>query len=145
MAIERDDPYECSNFTVDLGDGTRLSFSRVQLPEADIDEVAHRSGADKSHEEQKQPGLVRYGHLVLQRGLNGSLHLWQWWDQARDGQPNIDRNVTVTLLDEQDREVWTWRFLRAFPVNYRITPLDATSSEILTEELTLTFDSMSIE
>ena len=67
------------------------------------------------------------------------------WKQAREGQPNVDRNVTVTLLDEERNSVWTWRFRNAFPVNYRTTPLDANCSDIVAEELTLTFDSMDIE
>jgi phage tail-like protein len=41
--------------------------------------------------------------------------------------------------------VWSWRFRNAFPVNYRVTPLDASSSDVAVEELTLTFDSMDIE
>jgi hypothetical protein len=31
------------------------------------------------------------------------------------------------------------------PVNYRVTPLDASSSDVAVEELILTFDSMDIE
>ena len=149
MAILRDHPYEGSNFLVDLGvgdpDDIRSTFLRVEMPDAIIDEVAYRRGNDKTQDARKQPGLAKYGHLILKRGLIGSTDLWEWWKQAREGQPNVDRNVTVTLLDEERNSVWAWRFRNAFPVNYRTTPLDANFSDVVAEELTLTFDSMDIE
>jgi phage tail-like protein len=149
MAIFRDHPYEGSNFLVDLGMGdpadVRATFFRVELPDAIIDEVAYRSGNEKTQDSRKQPGLAKYGHLILKRGLLGSTDLWDWWKQAREGQSNVDRNVTVTLLDEERTSVWSWRFRNAFPVNYRVTSLDANCSDIVAEELTLTFDSMDIE
>ena len=149
MAIFRDHPYEGSNFLVDVGTGdpsdVRAMFFRVELPDAIVDEVAYRSGSDKSQEARKQPGLAKYTHLVLKRGLLGSTDLWDWWKQAREGQPNVDRNVTVTLLDEERNEVWRWHFRSAFPVNYRTTALDANGTDVVAEELTLTFDSMDIE
>ena len=149
MATFRDHPYECSNFFVDMGvyDGNdpRAAFFRVELPDAIIDEVAYRNGNDKTQEARKQPGLAKYGHLVLKRGLIGSTDLWEWWRQAREGEPNLDRNITVTLLDEERNAVWSWRFLNAFPVGYHVGPLEANHSDIAVEQLILTFDSMDIE
>ena len=149
MATFRDHPYEGSNFLVDMGifdpSDTRATFCRVDLPDAIVDEIAYRSGNDRSQDARKQPGLAKYGHLVLTRGLIGSTDLWDWWKQAREGESNVDRNITITLLDEERAPVWSWRFRNAFPVNHRITPLDASSSEIAFEELTVTFDSMDIE
>ena len=149
MAIFRDHPYEGSNFLVDLGIGDptdiRSTFFRVEMPNAIIDEVAYRSGNDKTQEARKQPGLAKYDHVVLKRGLLGSTDLWEWWKQAREGQPNVDRNISITLLDEERAPVWIWHLRNAFPVNYRVTALDANCSDIVIEELTLTFDSMDIE
>jgi phage tail-like protein len=149
MATLRDHPYEGSNFLVDMEmfdpSDIRSTFFRVELPDAIVDEVAYRSGADRTLDARKQPGLATYSHLVLKRGLIGSTDLWDWWKQAREGQPKLDRNITITLLDEERVPVWTWRFRNAFPVNYRVTALDAGSSDIAVEELTLTFDSMDIE
>ena len=98
----------------------RSTFFRVELPEAIIDEVAYRSGNDKTQDSRKQPGLAKYGHLILKRGLLGSTDLWEWWKQAREGQPNVDSNVTVTLLDEERTRCGPGSFRNAFPVNYRI-------------------------
>ena len=149
MAMQRDRPYERSNFLVDLGTGDtediRAMFLRVDLPYATVDEVAYRSGNSRSNEAQKEPGLAAYSNLVLTRGLIGATDLWDWWKQARQGESNVDRNVRVTLLDEERSQVWSWHFRNAFPVGYNTTALDALSSEPVAEVLTLTFDSMEIE
>ncbi|HEY0521004.1 MAG TPA: phage tail protein [Ilumatobacteraceae bacterium] len=149
MPISRDHPYEASNFLVDLGAGDPGSvgaqFFQVEIPDAIVDEVVFRSGNDKAADSHKQPGLVKYGQLVLRRDLLGSTDLWDWWKQAREGQRDVDRNVTVTLLDEERAPVWTWHFRNAFPVKYATSPLDAHGNDVVVEELTLTFDSLDIE
>jgi phage tail-like protein len=145
MAEMRDQPYEGSNFLVSWGDSDMEgAFFRVELPEAIIDEIAHRNGNDKTQNATKQAGLTKFGHLVLKRGLVGSTNLWEWWKQTHEGVRDL-RTVTVTLLDETRTPVWTWIFFEAFPVGYRTTALDATSSDVVMEELTVTFDSMAIQ
>jgi phage tail-like protein len=149
MAVQRDDPYEGSNYLVDLGLGdphdARAAFRTVELPVAELDEIAYRSGNDRRNETRKQPGLARYGRLVLTRPLIGTTDLYEWWDSARNGVPDVDRNVTVTLLDDDRSEtVWTWKFVNAFPVVYRFSVLDAAGSGPVDEIIELAFDRIEI-
>lgn len=139
------DPLEGSNFVVDLGAGNDTSIARVDLPVAVLDEVAYRSGNDKTSEPRKQPGLASYTHLGLHRGLTTNLDLWNWWEQARNGDPAVDRDVRVKLLDATHKPVLTWRFRNAFPAVYRLSPLDASSSDTVIETVELAFDSMDVE
>jgi phage tail-like protein len=139
------DPFEGSNFVVDLGSGDDASISRVDFPVAVLDEVAYRSGNDKSAEPRKQPGLASYSHLVVHRGLTTNLDLWNWWEQARNGDPAVDRDVRVRLLDSAHQSGLTWRFRNAFPAVYRLSPLDASSSDLVIETVELAFDSMDVE
>ena len=139
------DPFEGSHFVVDLGTGDDASIARVDLPVAVLDEVAHRSGNDKAAEPRKQPGLASYSHLVLHRGLTTNLDLWNWWEQARNGDPSVDREVRVKLLDAAHQPVLTWRFRNAFPAVYRLSRLDAASSDVVIETVELAFDSMDVE
>jgi phage tail-like protein len=142
MAAPTPDPFEGSNFVVDLGAGDDTSISRVDFPVAILDEVAYRSGNDKTAESRKQPGLASYSHLVLHRGLTTNPDRWNWWEQARNGDPAVDREVRVKLLDASHQAVLTWRFRNAFPAVYRLGPLDAASSDIVIETVELAFDSM---
>jgi phage tail-like protein len=139
------EPFEGSNFVVDLGTGTERPFARVDLPVAVLDEISHRSGSDRSNESTKQPGLASYSHLVLHRGLTTDLELWEWWEAARDGDPSVDRDVLVRLLDDQGQPRLAWRFRNAFPVVHRIAPLDAIVGGVLMETVELAFDTMDAE
>ena len=139
------DPLEGSNFVVDLGAGDDTSIARVDLPVAMLDEVAYRSGNDTTVEPRRQPGLASYSHLVLHRGLSANLDLWNWWKQARSGDPAVDRDVRVRLFDATRQPVLTWRFRNAFPVVYRLSPLEAASSDAVIETIELAFDSMDTE
>ena len=142
MAAATPSPFEGSNFIVDLGAGDDTSIARVDLPVALLDEVAYRSGNDKTAEPRKQPGLASYSHLVLHRGLTTNLDLWNWWELARGGDPTVDRDVRVKLLDTSHQPVLTWRFRNAFPAVYRLSPLDAASSDMVRVTVERAFDSM---
>jgi phage tail-like protein len=145
MAAPTPSPFEGSNFIVDLGAGDDTSIARVDFPVALLDEVAYRSGNDKTAEPRKQPGLASYSHLVLHRGLTTNLDLWNWWELAREGDPTVDRDVRVRLLDASRQPVLAWRFRNAFPALYRLSSLDAASSDIVVETVELAFDSMDTE
>ncbi len=145
MAAPTPSPFEGSNFIVDLGAGDDTSITRVDFPVALLDEVAYRSGNDKTAEPRKQPGLASYSHLVLHRGLTTNLDLWNWWEQARNGDPSVDRDVRVRLLDTSRQPALSWRFRNTFPAVYRLSPLDAAASDIVIETVELAFDSMDTE
>jgi phage tail-like protein len=139
------DPLEGSNFLEDFAGADDASFSHVDLPVALLDEITYRSGNDKANEPRKQPGLASYSHLVLSRGLTVNLDLWSWWEAARNGDPAVDRNVVVKLLDATGQLVLTWKFRNAFPAVYRLSPLDAASNDLVIETVELAFDSMDVE
>lgn len=139
------DPFEAANFVVDFGGASgAASFSRVELPVAVLDEIAYRSGNDRANEPRKQPGLASYSRLVLTRGLTADLDLWNWWESTRNGD-GADRDVVVRLLDATGQLVLTWKFRNAFPAVYRVSPLDAASSDVVLETVELAFDTMDLE
>jgi phage tail-like protein len=151
MAVERDQPYRNGNFRVDLGtgdsDSLRSQFSVVVLPEASIEAIEYRTGGDRSNEPHKLPGRIRYRDVVLRRGLIGSLDLYRWWSQVRDGDVvGARRTVTMQLLNEDHSEVvMTWRLVHAWPTKYASPTLDATGQDVAMEELVLAYERLEIE
>jgi len=150
MAVMRDKPYSNYNFLVDIGTGDSSSveagFSEVDIPPATIDAIEYRTGNDKVSEVRKIPGRTHYGNLVLRRGVIGSLSLYQWWNDVRNGNVKAGRNVTVQLQNEDHTEiVMTWKFLHAWPVRYEFSPLQAKGRETLVETLELAFERMEME
>src|SRR6516164_6319647 len=54
--------------------------------------------------------------LMLKRGLTGTLFLWQWRQEVRDGGTAFPpvRNVVIQLQDEQHRNVYKWTLTNAW-------------------------------
>jgi phage tail-like protein len=150
MAILRDRPYGNYNFLVDVGTGDSASiqagFSEVVLPEAWMDVLEYRTGNDRESGVRKIPGRVHYGNVVLKRGVIGSLDLYAWWNAVRNGDVSAFRTVTVSLQSEERTEiVLAWKFLRAWPVRYACSGLDAQGKTALVELLELAFERLEIE
>ncbi len=150
MAVFREKPYSNYNFLVDLGvgdsSGIKAGFSEVILPPAAIDVIQYRSGNERESGVRKIPGRVHYGNIIFKRGLIGSLDLYSWWNDVLNGDVNAARTVTVQLQNEDHTDVvFTWKFLRAWPMRYEFSPLEARGKETLLEILELAFERMEIE
>ena len=150
MATMRERLYGNFNFLVDLGTGDTSSvqagFSEVVLPEAYVEVVEYRSGNMKENGFVKLTGVEHYANLILKRGVIGSLDLYNWYNEVRNGDQTALRNVTVQLQSEDHTNVvLTWKFQRARPVKYQFAPLDAEGKHILVEYLELAFERMEME
>ncbi len=150
MAIQRERPYGNFNFLVDLGtgqtDGPDAGFEEAVLPEAWLDVLEYRNGNEKENGVRKIPGREHYGNLVLRRGATGSLNLYQWWNDVRNGNINASRTVTVMLQSEDHTAVvMTWRLLRAWPVRFKFSALDGKGDQPLLEVLELAFERLEME
>ena len=144
MAVQRDNPYPNFNFVVDIGGKEEIAFSEVEIPAAAIEAIEYREGGDRTSAARNLPGRVRYGNVLLKRGISGRLDLWQWFASVRDGQL-LRRDVTITLLDEQRQPVQRWRLRDAWPTKYDPSDLNAKGNEILIETLQLAVESIEIE
>ena len=144
MSIQRDNPYANSNFVVDVGRGELTGFCEVSLPDAGVEVIEYREGADKQSASRKLPGRVRYGNLVLRRGVTGATDLYEWWKAIREG--GIDRrNVTIVLRNEAGDAVLTWRVRNAWPVRYGSSQLRGDGNEVVVETLELTHEGVELE
>ncbi len=150
MAVQRDRPYPGFNFLVDLGvgdtGGPEGGFSEVVFPEFTLDVIEYRSGNAKENGVVKLTGLERHGNVVLKRGIVGSLNLYQWWNQVRNGDQSALRTVVIQLQNE-DRTavVLTWKLLRARPVKLLYGALKAAGRELAVEHLELAFERIEME
>ena len=150
MAVLRDRPYSNYNFLVDIGtgdtEGPDAGFSEVILPAATIEVIQYRSGNEKESAVRKIPGRAHYDNVILKRGVIGSLNLYAWWNEVRNGNLNSLRNVTVKLQNEEHTDVvLTWKFLRAWPTRYEFSPLNGQGKDTLIETLELAFERMEME
>ena len=151
MSVQRERPYGGFNFLVQLGGGedagaSRSGFCEVILPEASVEVIEYRPGNSKENSPIKLTGPEHYTNLVLRRGVIGSLDLYQWWDQVRNGAQNVERDVVIQLLSEDHAQtVMTWKFRRARPVKYYFSPLNGLEGGPVHETVELAFERMELE
>ena len=149
MAVLRDRPYGQFNFLVDLGsgetDGPRAGFRECSEIGMSVDVIEYRNGNEKANDVRKLTGLARYPDVTLRRGIIGSLDLYQWLDQIRNGDANAIRNVTIRLLNEDREVVQTWHLRHARIVKHVSGPLNAQGCDVAIEELTLAYERLELE
>jgi len=150
MAVLRDQPYNRFNFLVDLGDGNSdgpsAGFAEIGALAMRVDVTEYRNGNSRVPEPMKITGLAHVLDVTLRRGLIGSLALYQWMEQVRNGDPNALRTVTIRLQNE-DRSavVQMWKLRRARIVRYASGPLDALGGALAMEEMVLAYEGLEIE
>lgn len=145
MAVQRDDPYGGYNFLVDLGDGAEAGFQEISGLAHEIAMIEYREGSDKRNAPRKIPGLHKVSDVTLKRGLAGSLDLYRWMLDTRNG-ADTRRTVTVRLMSEdRSQAVVSWKLLRAFPVRLAHGPLRAADSTLVLEELVIASEAIEIE
>jgi phage tail-like protein len=150
MATLRDRPYTCFNFLVDLGDGVsegpQAGFAEISGLGLEVQMIEYRTGNSKENQVMKIPGLAKNSDVTLKRGLIGSLNLYQWLDQIRNGDPNAMRTVTIQLQNEDHTAVvQTWKLLRARIIKHTSGPLNAKGNDVAIEEVVLSCERMEIE
>lgn len=150
MAILRDRPYVQFNFLVDLGDGVtegpQAGFSEVSGLGMEMQLIEYRTGNSRENQVMKIPGLTKTHDVTLKRGVIGSLNLYQWLDQIRNGDVNAMRTVTLQLQNE-DRTgiVQTWKLLRARIIKHSSGPFNAKGNDVAMEEIVLACERLEME
>jgi phage tail-like protein len=150
MAVLRDRPYHQFNFLVDLGTGdpggVEAGFAECSAIEFEVSVTEYRNGNDKENAVRKITGLQKVSDVTLKRGLIGSLSLYIWLDQIRNGDQNALRTVTIQLQSEDHTEVvMSWKLLRARIIKHSSGPLNAKGNDVAMEELTLAYERLEIE
>ena len=150
MAVLRDRPYAQFNFLVDLGtgstDGPEAGFEECSEIGMSVDVIEYRNGNEKENSVRKLTGLARYPDVTLKRGIIGSLALYQWLDQIRNGDEAAYRNVLIQLQNEDHTQtVLTWKLLRARIIKHVSGPLNAKGTDVAMEELTLAYERLELE
>jgi phage tail-like protein len=151
MAALRDRPYVQFNFLVDLGtnntDGPDAGFQEVSGIGMEVTVAEYRNGNEKENSVRKITGLNKSTDVTLKRGVIGSLSLFTWLDQIRNGdQNNALRNVVIQLQNEDHTAVvLTWQLKRARIIKHTSGPLNAKGTDVAMEELVLAYERLEMK
>jgi phage tail-like protein len=150
MAVLRDRPYAQFNFLVDLGTGTtegpEAGFQECSEIGMSVDVIEYRNGNEKENSARKITGLNKATDVTLKRGVIGSLDLYQWLDQIRNGDQAALRTVVIRLMNEDHSAVvQEWKLLRARIVKHVSGPFNAKASDVAMEELVLAYERLELD
>jgi phage tail-like protein len=150
MAVLRERPYAQFNFLVDLGtgttDGPEAGFQECSGISMIVDVIEYRNGNERENSPRKLTGLTKVPDVTLKRGIIGSLSLYQWIDQIRNGDPDGLRNVVIQLQNEDHTAVvMTWKLLRARIIKHTSGPMNGKGTDVAMEEITLAYERLEME
>ena len=150
MAVLRDRPYVQFNFLVDLGsgstDGPEAGFQEMSNIGMEVTVSEYRTGNSKENSVRKITGLNKATDVTLKRGVIGSLNLYQWLNDIRNGNQTAERTVTIHLQNEDHTQVvQTWKLLRARIIKHISGPFNAKGTDVAMEELTLSYERLEME
>jgi len=150
MAVKRDRPYVQFNFLVDLGtgnsDGADAGFQEVSGIGMEVTVAEYRNGNEKDNSVRKITGLNKSTDVTMKRGVIGSLTLYEWLNQIRNGDQNALRNIVVQLQNEDHTAVvQTWKLLRARIIKHTSGPRNAKGTDVAMEELVVAYERLEME
>ena len=150
MAVKRDRPYVQFNFLVDLGDGNTegsdAGFQEISGIGMEVTVSEYRAGNSRENSVMMITGMNKASDVTMKRGVIGSLNLYKWLDQIRNGDQGALRTVTIQLQNEDHSEtVQTWKLLRARMTKHTSGPLNAKGTDVAMEELVLAYERLEME
>lgn len=150
MAVKRERPYAQFNFLVDLGDGNTegadAGFQEISGIGMEVTVAEYRNGNSRENSVMKVTGMNKASDVTMKRGIIGSLNLYTWLHQIRNGDPNSLRTVTISLQSEDHSQaVMTWKLLGARITKCTHGPLNAKGTDVAMEELVLAFERLEVE
>ena len=150
MAVQRERPYVQFNFLVDLGtgntDGPQAGFQEVSAISTEVTVVEYRNGNSRENSPIKITGINKATDVTMKRGVIGSLDLYNWLNDIRNGNQNALRTVTIQLQNEDHSQVvQTWKLLRARIIKHTSGPFNARGGAVAVEEIVLAYERLELE
>jgi phage tail-like protein len=120
-----------------------IRFQSVGGLNASISMVTHREGGELLYQ-HRLPDIIGYDNLVLKRGVTVGSLLTIEFNAAMTLFRFAPSNVLVTALSEDMIPVAGWMFIRAYPVRWLTSDLDATATGVMIETMELAYARMQV-
>lgn len=120
-----------------------IRFQSVGGLNAEIGTVTHREGGELLYA-HRLPDAISYQNLVLKRGVTVGSPLTIEFNAAMTMFKFAPSNVLVTALSEDKVPLAGWMFIRAFPVRWLTSDLDAGSPSVMIETMELAYSRMQV-
>ena len=137
--------HQKASFIVEIPGLGGAAFQKCSELAKDIEQSSIREGGVLIP--HKQPGLVTYSDVTLERGAFADQDMYAWAEQCGDAaqasgltEPEYKRTIDIVQIDRARRPRLRFRLYNAFPVKYVAGEWDNESSEFVIEKITLAYD-----
>jgi phage tail-like protein len=118
-----------------------IRFARVSGLSATIETTTVSEGGQNLYS-HRLPRRISYQNLVLERGFVIGSPLNVEFNAAMSLFKFLPSNVMVSLLDESGLPISAWLFLKAYPVKWATSDLNASDEKLVIDTLELAYTRM---
>lgn len=86
-------------------------------------------------------GHKEFSEVTLKRGITNDLVFWDW----ATGSPPKRRNINILVFNQAGETMQCWTLIGAVPVSWKTGTLQADSSSLAIEELTLAYEGLNVQ
>ena len=120
-----------------------LRFSKVSGLSMTVETESVVEGGQNLYTQQL-PRSVSHGNLVLERGMVVGSPLNIEFNASLSTFKFVTSNVLVTLLSEDSLPMAAWLFMKAWPVKWSTSDLDATTPGLVIDTMELAYARMQV-
>ena len=113
-------------------------FQRVSGLSTEVQLETVNEGGQNLHA-HRLPGRMTYNNLVLERGYSIGSPLQLEFKVAFQDFKFTPSDVLVTLFNEEGIPIGAWYFLKAYPVKWAVSDLDAQANTVAIDTLELAY------
>ncbi len=120
-----------------------IRFQKVSGLSAEVKTKSFREGGQNFYDHQLPTG-VSHGNLSLERGLVVGSPLNIEFNAAMSLFKFAPSNILVTLFNEEKVPISAWLFMKAFPVKWATSDLNAAEKSVVIDTMELAYARMQI-
>lgn len=134
-----------NRFYVEMDKTLIASFSECQGMGVTIKKEAYFEGG-VNNQQRVILGQAEFSDVSLKHGMSEDVSFWDWLSIILDPSQKIERrNVNILLFNQAGERIWCWTLIGAVPIRWQSPSLQADSTSVAIEELTLAYEGITVE
>lgn len=132
-----------NRFYVEIGSEIKASFSECSGFGVNMKKETLLEGGlnDRQH---ILVGHAEFDDVTLKRGMTNDLTFWNWLSETLSSYPKTRYNLNILMFNQAGETQLQWSLLDAIPVSWKAPALQADSSSVAIEELTLAYEGIEL-
>jgi phage tail-like protein len=121
-----------------LGGDSDVRFQEVTGLSVEVETEPVKEGGENRYT-HILPVRTKYTNLTLKRAILNDSEIINWCKNAIENFDFKPKDIVIKLLNEKHEATVSWNIVRAYPIKWTFSNLDATKNELLLETLTLSY------